>query len=336
MESEAESKGNRAVTGASGQRLGRLFPVMAGATLITALMAVVMGGIVRVTGSGLGCPDWPLCHGQIIPPWEIAPWIEYLHRLSASVSGVFTILMVVTAFMRYGTRSRTIYVVVVAAVLLVIQALLGAYTVLSEIRPAIALFHTGVATGLVGMLALIAAVAIRPRWLNEGISESKQLDSFRLLMVALGLAAFVLILSGAYVTRTDGAAFACTDIPLCGNSSGEMAVVQWIHMTHRVIGFLFGLLMLVALVKSTAVQHKGITVMMGIMTALLAVQIGLGIANVLLGLPTELQAAHLAVAVLYFAVTMLLIGTLWRSALADEGPTASTMKRRMAPSGGLQ
>ena len=49
-------------------------------TVVATYALIVIGGIVRVTGSGLGCPDWPTCHGQIIPPLEQTALIEYTHR----------------------------------------------------------------------------------------------------------------------------------------------------------------------------------------------------------------------------------------------------------------
>jgi heme A synthase len=336
MKSEGESKREAIVVGQAGQGLARLFPAMAGATLFTALIAVVMGGVVRVTGSGLGCPDWPLCHGRIIPPWELAPWLEYLHRFSAAVSGFFTLLMVTTAFKRYGTRSRSFYLVLLAAGLLVTQATLGAYTVLSELRPGIALIHTAVATSLVGILTVIVAGAIRPRWLQGEVGQGKQLDRFRWLMAALGLATFLLILSGAYVTRTEGASLACTEVPLCGTSVRDMVEIQWIHMAHRGMGLLVGLLMGVVLVRSMALGHRGIMVMTGHMAALLTVQMGLGVGNVVMRLPAEIRAMHLAIAMVFFAVTVFLIGSLWRSILVGEKATVSPGKGSMAPSGALQ
>jgi heme A synthase len=336
MEKEAEPTEDVNIAGPTGQGLARLFPVMAGATLVTALMAVVMGGVVRVTGSGLGCPDWPLCHGRIIPPWELSPWLEYLHRFSAAVAGGFTLLLVITAFKRFGTRNKSFYLVLLAAGLLVIQAMLGAYTVLSELRPGIALIHTVVATTLVGVLTVIAAGTLRPPWLREGVGRSRQLDRFQWLMMALGVATFILILSGAYVTRTDGAPLACTEVPNCGTSLGDMIDVQWIHMIHRAIGLFVGILMLVVVVRSAVLGHVGIMVMTGLMAALLAVQMGLGIGNVVLRLPPEIRAMHLATAMLFFTVAIFLIGSLGRNILMGAESTATPVQGIGAPSGVLQ
>ena len=336
MESVTGSERDAAGLSASRQGLGRLYHVMAAASLLTALVAVMMGGVVRVTGSGLGCPDWPLCHGRVIPPWELAPWLEYLHRLSAAVSGVFILLLAATAFMRYGLRSRMFFMASVAGALMVTQAALGAFTVLSELSPGIALVHTGVATGLVGALAFITAGAIRPRWLHEGVTPSRELDGLRRLTAALGVATFILVLSGAYVTRSYGAPLACTQIPLCGTALWDMTEAQWIHMTHRAIGLPVGILMLATLLQAIAARHRGTLAMVGLMALLLAFQMGLGIGNVALRLPPDVRATHLAMAVLFFAVVMLLVGAHWRGAPTDEdGATLPGMGRRPS-SGGLQ
>ena len=53
-------------------------------TVFSVFGLVVLGGVVRVTGSGLGCPDWPLCYGRVVPPWELTALIEYSHRMVAS------------------------------------------------------------------------------------------------------------------------------------------------------------------------------------------------------------------------------------------------------------
>jgi heme A synthase len=321
MEREAGSNGERNVIATAGQGLGRRFPIIAGATLFTALMAVVMGGVVRATGSGLGCPDWPLCHGHLIPPWEIAPWLEYLHRLSAAVAGIFTLLLVISAFKWHGGRSRSFYLVLLAGGLLVTQAILGAFTVLSEISPGIALIHMATATSLVAVLTVIAGRAIRFRWLGQ-VGEGRRLDGFRRLLTALGIATFILILSGAYVTRTAGAPLACTNFPMCGLPVGDMVDIQWIHMAHRAMALLVTLLMLTVLVRSVSMEHLGIMVMTGLMAVLLAVQIGLGISNVVFLLPTGVRAMHVATGMLFFTVVMFLISSLWSSRTEGESVAA--------------
>ena len=303
-----------------GMGLRRIFPAMAIATLVSSLLAVTMGGVVRVTGSGLGCPDWPLCYGQVIPPWVLESWLEYIHRLSAAVAGAFTALMVASAIARFGARGVTMQLVALSAVLIVVQAGFGAYTVLTEISPIVALIHTAIATSLVGVLAIVVArttTPIRPQ--SPEADHDNSWSGFRRLIVLLAAAAFVVILSGAYVTRTEGASLACTSIPLCGNSIFGTAPVQWVHMIHRVAAFLVGVVMVVAFVRALKLGHSGVLQNTGIGAALLSVQIVLGMGNVLLQLPNEIRAMHLVAAILYFAVTMLFIGRLWNGAPDAEG-----------------
>ena len=315
--------------------MGRLAPAMAAAALVSALLAVSLGGVVRVTGSGLGCPDWPLCYGSVIPPWELEAWLEYIHRLSAAVSGVFTFLMVATILARYGLRSRVFLAASVAGVLLLAQAALGAFTVLSEIEPGWALLHTGVATGLVGVLSVIVAWAVRPQWLYQGAAPGQEWDGLRRMVMVLVAASFVLILSGAYVTRSVGAPLACTVIPLCNVPPWDMVGSQWIHMAHRILAFLVGVLTIAVLWRAAAVGHKGTQAIVSFMAALLLLQVLLGIGNVLLRLPPDVRAAHLVAAILFFATAVLFLGRLWGSGREEREPVGAYGDGSRAGPGGI-
>src|ERR1700716_2288894 len=73
-------------------------------TAIFAYLQIALGGVVRVSGSGLGCPDWPLCHGRPYPPANVQSIIEYSHRAVGSVTGVLIIGTVVLAWVVYRSR----------------------------------------------------------------------------------------------------------------------------------------------------------------------------------------------------------------------------------------
>jgi NADH-quinone oxidoreductase subunit M len=105
-------------------------------TAAATYLLVVWGAVVRVTNSGLGCPDWPLCYGGVLPPLDDPQaWIEWIHRTWAAVVGLLVLAVVVVAGMRYRRRS-----VVVPAVLALVFT---GFAVLAGMFP----FHTWAPTG---------------------------------------------------------------------------------------------------------------------------------------------------------------------------------------------
>src|SRR5467141_604128 len=95
-------------------------------SLVASFLVVVWGGIVCVTGSGLGCPDWPLCHGQFLPSLDVATRIEWLHRFLAIVAGLTLAALAAWTLARYRHDRRAVAFVGTAVVLFWLQAILGA------------------------------------------------------------------------------------------------------------------------------------------------------------------------------------------------------------------
>lgn len=286
------------------------FHIIKWAALISALMAATMGGIVRVTGSGLGCPDWPLCYGQIIPPMDITAWIEYMHRLSGALAGVFILLLFASGITRYSMQDMVLKLIMLTPIIVIIQGLFGAYTVLTEISPIVALIHTGIANALVGLLAIIVALSYDygSYKLNKDLRHI--FEGYWRIALWLLVLTYVLILSGAYVTRT-GSSLACQAIPLCGVPFAEMAEIQWNHMMHRLIAFVVFLIAVLVLFRARQIESVRINKISKAMLYVLSVQILLGVGNVVMGLPSELRALHLTTAALFFAVCSALVGVLW-------------------------
>src|SRR5947209_4719993 len=166
--------------------------------LLTALLTgllIVVGGLVRVSGSGLGCPDWPTCHGQIVPPLVLQSIIEYSHRLTA---GLVTIAVVATAIYAWGRFRKYPWVLVpatLAVVLVVVQSALGAFTVALELTPALVTAHLGTAMAFFGTTVVTVAAA---RWATEP-GRRFRVDGYAALALLTALGTYVLLLAGAFV-----------------------------------------------------------------------------------------------------------------------------------------
>jgi len=121
--------------------------VLAVASMVGAFALVIAGGFVTQTGSGLGCPDWPLCHGQLVPDFsDPSTAIEWTHRTVAAIVGVLVLTTAVFAWRDRRDERRIVYAAMIALVFVVIQAVIGGATVLLELNPILVVAHLAVAS----------------------------------------------------------------------------------------------------------------------------------------------------------------------------------------------
>lgn len=280
-----------------GSRL--IFRALAVASLVAAFAQVTLGGIVRVTGSGLGCPDWPLCHGQIIPPFDFATLLEYSHRLSASLLGVLVLGTAITVLMRYRHIRWGKNSILTALALVVVAAILGGATVLTELAWWLRLIHLAVAEGAVAALVIAVVVSWRVGVARQDDPDAHVEAGANKLIVASLIGVFLLILSGSYIVGA-GYGSSCGTWPLCNGSLFPEGRAYIEHMGHRYFAAIIGLLVLAVAYKAWQLRVR--LPSLGWSGALLflafVAQILVGAFTVWLGFTPEIKAIHLSMATL--------------------------------------
>ncbi|MDP8957401.1 MAG: COX15/CtaA family protein, partial [Actinomycetota bacterium] len=124
----------------SARRATALRALALGSTILTALL-IGVGGVVRATGSGLGCPGWPKCFGRWVPPLEYHAIIEYTHRLIASIDVVLIAALAVVAFAFFRRRPPVLVPALAALFLVLLQAALGAVVVRGQLEAFLVTAH---------------------------------------------------------------------------------------------------------------------------------------------------------------------------------------------------
>src|SRR5918993_4870364 len=190
------------------------FQRLAVLTLATAILLVTVGVIVRATDSGLGCPDWPLCYGQLIPPLDDPKaWVEWLHRTIAAVIGFEILGLAILAVRDHRDRPSLLWPSIGAVGLVGFQAWLGRETVRLGNSGESVTAHLVAAMILVAVLVFILVRAAYPARLGGRAGSQR----FTLLLAFAALSTFALLLFGSNVTATDSA-LVFPDWPLMGGT----------------------------------------------------------------------------------------------------------------------
>ncbi len=289
-------------------------------------IVVVVGAYVRLADAGLGCPDWPGCYGHLIgvpdkahelTKAELAfgqqvdagrAWKEMFHRYLAGILGLLILAIAVLAWRQRAALRQSPFLASSLVVLVLFQAALGMWTVTMLLKPVIVTLHL---LGGMATLGLLAWLALRQMSLGgPGAAPLPRLRPW----AALGLIIVIIqIALGGWVS-TNYAALACVDFPTChGEWLPQMDFVHGfqfvrelgvtaagaelpyealtaIHWVHRV-GALVTLVYVGGLALAV-LRTPGLALLGAGLLAILLLQAGLGVANVILSLPLTVAAAH--------------------------------------------
>ena len=295
-------------------------------TTITAFCLVVLGAYVRLSDAGLGCPDWPGCFGTLsVPESQSAienaelnfptqrvetdkAWKEMIHRYVAGFLGIMIFLIGIISYKNKRVLKVNPIVPYSIVILVIFQALLGMWTVTLLLKPIVVSAH------LIGGMTTLGLLTFATHRYWGKIQTNTLKSAHEIFLVRFSLfILFVQIFLGGW-TSTNYAGLACTDFPTCHGtlvpslnfkdafdifrdlgklSDGSplpLAVfetIQWVHRLGALVTWLFFIYLASVILKYKTMRNLGY-VLVFVITA----QFIVGVANLLLHLPTVLAVMH--------------------------------------------
>lgn len=292
---------------------GSAFPAYAWAVLLFNLLVILWGAYVRATGSGAGCGShWPLCNGEVVPRAPaLATVIEFTHRLTSGVALLLVAGLVVGARRVHPRGHLARRAAAWSAFFIVVEALLGAGLVLLEYVADDTRSARGfwVAGHLVNTMFLVAALALAARWAGRAPRRRAPIGA------SAGLA-FGIAVAGMLVLGMSGAITALGDtlFPVATWAEGKAQtfsadahVFVRLRVWHPALALAVGVASLLAVVAARRARRTDEVRRTGtVLIALYLLQLGLGLVNLWLLAPVELQLAHLLLAdVVWIALVLL-------------------------------
>jgi cytochrome c oxidase assembly protein subunit 15 len=276
---------------------------------ILTLCVMILGPLVRANDAGLACPDWPLCYGHVIPPYEFRVYLEFIHRAAVAVMGVLFLAWFV--YIMVGFRNQFWKPATLAMALLISQILLGALTITEKLDPYIVKSHL--------INALLYWSCILFVWFRTGPGGSKEARSLKILSVVLLVLVFGQIYLGGRVS-TNEAGLACTSFPACYKIQvfEESGASHWSsiyfptmmghvekHMSHRFMAYALLVFLSVFYWMAGKKMQSRSRSSLRLVLLLTILQSTLGALNVLFQIPVPVTVAHSAIAIVLYGAALI-------------------------------
>jgi heme a synthase len=291
-------------------------------TIVILYLLILAGGIVRSTGSGMGCPDWPKCFGTWVPPTDVSQlpdnyqaifgaklkgevtfnvyktWTEYINRLLGVLTG-FAIFLTVLAAIPFLRRDKPVfYLSFLGLVLVAFQGWLGSKVVSSELSPLMVTLHMLVAIIIVFVLLYALARSYSGIVTVERISERSRLNVTFVLAIILGV---LQVLIGTQVREAIDEVALRLGYTLRETWIDNLGITFWVHRSFSLIVLAVHAYLIYVLRQHTAT--KGLMYRFSyILLAIVVAEIATGAAMAYFAIPAYLQPVHLTLAILMLGV----------------------------------
>jgi len=266
--------------------------------LVLLFILLVWGNLVAGLKAGLACPDWPLCHGQVVPPFRWDIYVEFIHRVIGGITSIFIFILCYQRFKAYIGAIKTIPLLVV--ILLIFQIVLGGIVVLMELPVDLTTFHFANAIVIFALVVYMVSY--------DGINNKPtfSISGYKGLFFLLSILIFAQAVLGAYV-RHSSSGLACPDFPTCLGYwiPPEISGIVLNHFAHRGLAYLITIvvaILLIASYSSSSLQkYRG---KLSLLIGLIVLQVILGVAVVLTKLNFAVTAFHLFVGLLILTTAL--------------------------------
>ena len=304
------------------------------ATTIATYILIMVGGMVRASDAGLGCPDWPKCFGRYYPPltesqvpsdvdaskfdFQLA-WIEYTNRFVGVIIGLLILGTLVIAIRNHRDNARILYPSIGAFVLVLFEGWLGGQVVASELEAWVLTAHLILALVIVSLLLYATVAGFFP---NSKPFTNMPVHRRRLGWLAIAVLLLTLVQVG-FGTQLRG------ELENIEDEQGEILArskwieeTGWVDMVHRSYSWLIvaGMVGIVYYTHRKIDPSRWLRMIAKVSVGLLAVQIVAGIGMAYGGLPPALQVVHLITASLFVGALTLIYLLAGRVSVASSSP----------------